>query len=264
MSQAPEPRPQAGPAPDMSLYQRLIDDGVAEARRRGVAVDHLTARRLAIWLAAQPQPPAFAEALAHFTQTGAFSRQLLEQVRDRARSPNSPYHSQAARLLHYCVSRGPDRGPIGADFAAACDQIDQADTALADLRDRVKRGVKPPEQASRAIIAHADLDPRTRMVTFSMDETTAGIAITAIVAHAGDRETYAHDVLQFSQGLPQGSYGRQNREAIAAREAQAAARLRNVERAYQIAMGHAAAAAPEPATTHGDPGQVADREIELE
>ena len=49
--------PEDGPLPDLALYERLIADGIAEADSRGTIVDHLTARRLAIWLAARPQDP---------------------------------------------------------------------------------------------------------------------------------------------------------------------------------------------------------------
>ena len=47
--------PETGPLPDLPLYERLIADGIADADRRGAIVDHLTARRLAIWLAARPR-----------------------------------------------------------------------------------------------------------------------------------------------------------------------------------------------------------------
>src|ERR1700743_2650699 len=122
----------AGARPPLALYERLISDGIAEADKREGAVDHVTARRLAIWLNAQPQQRTFAEALTHFTRTGGVNRELVAELRLRARAPNPPSHSQASRLLQYCASRGPDRGPIGADFGAACDQIDQADAMLAD------------------------------------------------------------------------------------------------------------------------------------
>jgi hypothetical protein len=52
--------PEDGPLPDLPLYERLIGDGIVAADGRGSAVDHLTARRLAIWLAARPQSPVFA------------------------------------------------------------------------------------------------------------------------------------------------------------------------------------------------------------
>jgi hypothetical protein len=47
--------PEDGPLPDLALYERLIDNGIAAADSRGSIVDHLTARRLAIWLAARSQ-----------------------------------------------------------------------------------------------------------------------------------------------------------------------------------------------------------------
>src|SRR6185437_16438377 len=43
--------------PDLALYERLISDGIAAADARGSPVDHVTARRLAICLAARPQTP---------------------------------------------------------------------------------------------------------------------------------------------------------------------------------------------------------------
>ena len=49
--------PEDGPLPDLALYEQLIDDGIADADRRGTIIDHVTARRLAIWLAARPQGP---------------------------------------------------------------------------------------------------------------------------------------------------------------------------------------------------------------
>ena len=51
--------PMDGPLPDLRLYEQLIADGIADADSRGTIIDHVTARRLAIWLAARPQEPDF-------------------------------------------------------------------------------------------------------------------------------------------------------------------------------------------------------------
>ena len=68
-----------------------------------------------------------------------------------------------------------------------------------------------------------------------------------------------------ASSLPEGSYGRRNRQAIAARETRVAARLRAVEQAYRTAIERDTAyRPPEPTRTLRSPELQADREIEME
>ena len=72
----------------------------------------------------------------------------------------------------------------------------------------------------------------------------------AVAAHAGEREAHAREVERSGADWPDGSYGRRNRQAIAARETRVAARLRAVEHACRTATGRDTAyTPPEPTRT---------------
>jgi hypothetical protein len=93
-----------------------------------------------------------------------------------------------------------------------------------------------PEADGQQVIALARRDPQGHTVSLILDAATANIALYAITAHARDREAHLREVEQYGQTLPEASSGRANRQAIAAREARLAARLRAVEHAYRTAL----------------------------
>ena len=205
-----------------------------------------------------------------FVETGAVTHPLKTQLRIHARSATCADQPQAARLMHYCIARGTELGPVGEDFAAACDQIDRADAMLVGLRDRSRHSRAHPRQTwpdieGPRITALARQDAETQTVTVVLDVTTASIAIFAIAAHADEREAHVREVQQFSKTLPEDSYARRNRQAIAARETRIVTRLRAVEQACHTAIDRdTALTSPEPARAPRSPEHTTKGGIELE
>ena len=84
---------------DLRMYERLIEDGIAAANGRGGVVDHVTARRLAIWLASRPQTPDFTRGLLRFAQTGPITHNITTPRRVHARPGTYPPQPHAPKLL---------------------------------------------------------------------------------------------------------------------------------------------------------------------
>ena len=167
------------------------------------------------------------------------------------------------------VARGADRGPVGEDFGAVCDEIDRADAMLEELRNRVQQAHAAPKAAhadprDQHVIAMARHDPASQTVSLLLDAATANAAIHAISTQAADREARTRELQQVSQQFPEDSYGRSNRENIAARETRITTRLRAVERAYRTALDPETTPAPELTQILPAAGRTPDHELELE
>jgi hypothetical protein len=259
----------ARPRRDPALQDRLIKEGIAAADRRAGAIDHVTARRIALWLLpGSIDEPFLRGGLIRFAQNGAITDHLGEGLRQHLRSPLHQTRFLTVKLSQYVAARGANRDPISDDFAATCDQMDRTDVMLLDFRERLKDGggfpePGPPDSPQRPV-AMTRYDPATRTFRFVLDADTANAAIHAITIDALEREARAREVQLNSQYLPEDTYGRNNREDIALRETQIATRLRAIERAYRTALDHNVTTVHEPSETAPRPGDRApDQELEL-
>jgi hypothetical protein len=263
--------PQGRATRDLAFYERLISRGIAEADARGSAIDHITARRLAIWLLPRSQQePEFMRGLIHFARTGGITGPLKKHLQHHARSSSHPSRPHAARLLQYAVARGKDSGRIGDNFGAICDQIDHADALLEDLHERVVESRIHPELAAGdwrerftlKPVVMARRDAVTRAVTFIVDGAVAKAAVRAITLDAMEREARIRQVRQQGETLSEGSEGKKNRKVIVARETQIAAGLRAIERVHHAALEPTPA--PEFSQILPVAGSTPDHEPELE
>jgi hypothetical protein len=165
---------------------------------------------MALWLVAQQQPPDFTRGLIRFAQSGAVTRVLKLQLANYARSAGYPHRSKAARLREYAVARGTDLGPVGTDFGAICDQIDQADAMLAGLRERTREGrgtpgPARPDTAGRPItLARHDPDSCTVTLVLDAAHETQVVARLRAVEQAY-RTAIDHDTTYRLPGRPQSS-----------------------------------------------------------
>jgi hypothetical protein len=105
-------------------------------------------------------------------------------------------------------------------------------------------------------------DDVTRAVTFIIDGTVAESAVHAITIDAMEREARIRQVRRQGMDLSEGSYGRQNREAIIARETILVDGLRAIERAYHAALEPMPA--PEFSQILPATGRTRENEVELE
>jgi hypothetical protein len=221
---------------------------------------------MSLVLLSESQDREFMRGLVRFAQDGAITQSLKQRLRQYSRSPEHPHQPHAARLLQYAQARDTDLGPISPDFGALCDQVDRADIMLAEHRNWAAQG-RIPEQARsdpsrQPVTAIARRDPASRTVSLILDDSTANMAIHAIAVNAADREAHMREVANSAETLPENSYGRLNRQEIAAREMRITTRLRAIERAYQQIDRDTIQLKPAEPSPSLD--RAVDRELELE
>ena len=236
--------PEHRPLRDLSLYEDLIADGLAAANSQGGAINHVTARRMALWLVAQQQPPDFTRGLIRFAQSGAVTRSLKLQLADYARSAGlpTPVNGRQAQGIRSRPRHRPRPGRRRFRRHLRPDRPGRRDARRPARTNQARPGTpeaaQPEAPVAQQPLVLARRDPDSRTVTLVLDAATADIAMFAVAAHADEREAHVREVERYGRSLPEDSYGRRNRQDIAAHETRVAARLRAVEQAYRIAIDH--------------------------
>ena len=105
---------------------------------------------------------------------------------------------------------------------------------LARLHDRAMEGLPSPGRPCPRPTAPGPAEPRQPGRQPHPGRHHANTALFAIAAHVDEREAHIREVQRYGQTLPEGSYGRRNRQAFAARETRVADRLRAGERASRM------------------------------
>lgn len=99
-----------------------------------------------------------------------------------------------------------------------------------EFREQCERDVAADPNSGMAIVYP---DEERGTVTMVMDERTAAVVIHAVRAFTSDKEAHAREVLAVAERMPEGSYGRKNREEIATRSGRVGRLGRMVVDAYQ-------------------------------
>ena len=227
-------------------------DGLLRVPRRPCIAISVTARRL---LSVTPGDELLLAAAVEFPLIADYIPLVEKAVTKGTRRVYGPYWARVVREWGYRRVNEPT--------ALEISQLAEQVRAGAVQRRNARGGRGAAEHLIGALLARRD--PETQTISLVLDDTTANVALFAIAAHADEREAHIREVERSGQNLPEGSYGRRNRQAIAARETRVAARLRTVEQAYRTATEHdTASRPPEPTRTFRSPERQADREMELE
>ena len=212
------------------------------------------ARLLLEKLGVRPAELVAAPAMVEFPLIADYIPLVEKAVTKGTRRVYGPYWARVVREWGYRRVNEPT--------ALEISQLAEQVRAGAVQRRNARGGRGAAEHLIGALLARRD--PETQTISLVLDDT-ANVALFAIAAHADEREAHIREVERSGQNLPEGSYGRRNRQAIAARETRVAARLRAVEQAYRTATEHGTASRPpEPTRTFRSPERQADREMELE